>query len=160
MKIILQPEDLIKRCLWDSYVYYILGSEKEAQRLLEENNEFEISERDALVIGLLKTIETDNLRYKFNSYLLEILTNKSIKEKELIIRKKILDSSIDKFLTKFPDYWTPNLSWNNSLNELKNYIINIKIELSKIEVMNVEIMNINSEFYSTNTIKKILKFQY
>ena len=49
---------------------------------------------------------------------------------------------------------------NNSLNELKNYIINIKIELSKIEVMNVEIMNINSEFYSTNTIKKILKFQY
>ena len=40
MKIILQPEDLIKRCLWDSYVYYILGSEKEAQRLLEENNEF------------------------------------------------------------------------------------------------------------------------
>jgi hypothetical protein len=160
MKIILQPEDLIKRCLWDSYVYYILGSEKEAQRLLEENNEFEISERDALVIGLLKTIETDNLIYKFNSYLLEILTNKSIKEKELIIRKKILDSSIDKFLTKFPDYWTPNLSWNNSLNELKNYIINIKIELSKIEVMNVEIMNINSEFYSTNTIKKILKFQY
>ena len=160
MKIILQPEDLIKRCLWDSYVYYILGSEKEAQRLLEENNEFEISERDALVIGLLKTIETDNLIYKFNSYLLEILTNKSIKEKELIIRKKILDSSIDKFLTKFPDYWTPNLSCNNSLNELKNYIINIKIELSKIEVMNVEIMNINSEFYSTNTIKKILKFQY
>ena len=82
MKILISPEDIVKRCLWDSYTYYILGSEKEAEKMLKENAEVELSERDALVIGLLKVIETDNLIHKFNTYVMEFLTNKSIKEKE------------------------------------------------------------------------------
>ena len=68
MQIKILPEDLVRRCLWDSYVYYVLGSDKDAEQLLKENKEFEISERDALVIGLLKVIETSNLIHKFNTY--------------------------------------------------------------------------------------------
>jgi NAD(P)H-hydrate epimerase len=83
MIIKIHPEDIIKRCLWDHYVYYILGgSDKEAEKILKENAEIEVSEKDALVIGLLKVIETDNLIHKFNGYVMELLTNKSLKEKE------------------------------------------------------------------------------
>jgi hypothetical protein len=61
MKIVLCAEDIVKRCLWDTFTYYIVGSEKEAEKILKENKEFERSERDAIVIGLLKVMETDNL---------------------------------------------------------------------------------------------------
>ena len=54
MTIRIYPEDIIKRCLWDNYVYYILGgSDKEAEKILKENTEIEVTEKDALVIGLL-----------------------------------------------------------------------------------------------------------
>ena len=69
MKISVTPEDLVRRCLWDHYVYYIVGSDKEAEKILKENVEFEVSEREALVIGLLKVIETDNLIHKYNTYI-------------------------------------------------------------------------------------------
>ena len=78
MEITITPEDLIRRCVWDNYTYYILGSEKEAERILKENQQISITERDALIIGLLKVIETDNLIHKFNTYIFEILTNKSV----------------------------------------------------------------------------------
>ena len=98
MTIKIYPEDIVKMCLWDHYVYYIVGSEKEAEKLLKENAEMELSERDALVIGLLKVIETDNLIHKFNTYVMEFLTNKSIKEKEyLLVRKKTFDLALDKY---------------------------------------------------------------
>ena len=61
MQIQVFPTDLVVRCCWDSYVYYVLGSDKDAELILKENKEFEISERDALVIGLLKIIETSIL---------------------------------------------------------------------------------------------------
>jgi hypothetical protein len=162
MKIKLKPSDIVKRCLWDSYVYYVIGTEKEAQALLKEDNEFELSERDALIIGLLKVIETDNLIHKFNTYITEILTNKSIKEKELglLIRKKVLDLAIEKFLDNFPDYWKCNILWEKSINELKDYIENIKKSISKQEIHSITEKNITSELYSTNSIKKLLKFQY
>jgi len=91
MEITLQADELIKRCVWDNYVYYVVGSEKESEKILKENQIIKLSERDALVIGLLKVIETDNLIHKFNTYVVEILSNKSIQspQKEyLLIRKK------------------------------------------------------------------------
>lgn len=160
MKITLCAEELIKRCVWDSYVYYVVGSDKEAKEILEKNEEMEISERDALVIGLLKTIETDNLIHKFNGYIVELLTNKSIKEKELMIRVKTFDSAVDKFLNKFPDYWTPDKTWANSLSELVDYINNIKAQVDKLEVHKIVDKNITIELYSSNSIKKLLKFNY
>jgi len=67
MKITITPEEIVKRCLWDTYVYYVVGSEKEAERMLKENVEIEVSERDALVMGLLKIVETTNLIHRFNT---------------------------------------------------------------------------------------------
>lgn len=163
MQINLLPEDLIKRCVWDSYVYYVLGSEKEGERILKENQPMEISERDALIIGLLKVIETDNLIHKFNTYVVELLTNKSVhspQKDNLLIRKKTFDIAIDKFVDKFPDYWQPSAVWTNSLKELVVYIEKIKVDVDSLEIYKVVDKNVTYEFYSTNNIKKLLKFNY
>ena len=90
MTIKIYPEDIVKMCLWDHYVYYIVGSEKEAEKLLKENKEMELSERDALVIGLLKVIETDNLIHKFNTYVMEFLTNQLKKKNTFLLERKLL----------------------------------------------------------------------
>lgn len=161
MKITLYADEIIKRCCWDSYVYYVVGSDKEAQKILEENQEIEISERDALVIGLLKVIETDNLIHKFNTYITEILTNKSTATSgQLLIRKKVLDLAIDKFLDKFPDYWMPSVNWSKALVDLTQYINNIKADVDNLEVHNIVDKNITIDFYGSNNVKKLLKFQY
>jgi len=161
MQIKVYPIDLVKRCVWDSYVYYVVGSEKEAQKILEENIEMEISERDALVIGLVKVIETDNLIHKFNTYITEILSNRSTSSgTQLLIRKKVLDLAIDKFLDKFPDYWIPSTHWSKVLKDLVEYISIIKKDVDKLEVHSIVDKNITIEFYGSNNVKKLLKFQY
>jgi len=161
MQIKVYPIDLVKRCVWDSYVYYVLGSEKEAQRILEENLEMEISERDALVIGLLKVIETDNLIHKFNTYITEILSNRSTSSgSQLLIRKRVLDLAVDKFLDKFPDYWIPSTHWSKVLKDLVEYINIFKKDIEKLEVYSIVDKNLTIEFYGSNNVKKLLKFQY
>ncbi len=161
MKIKIYPEDIVRMCLWDNYVYYIVGSEKEAEKILKENDEMEILEREALVIGLLKIIETDNLIHKFNTYVMEFLTNKSIKNNDYtLVRKRTFDSSIDKFVDKFPDYWVPNNYWSKSLKDLVDYVEVIKLDIEKIEIHKVVDKNISYEFYNSNNIKKLLKFSY
>jgi hypothetical protein len=163
MQITITPEDLIRRCVWDNYVYYVLGSEKEAEKLLKENQPMQLSERDALIIGVLKVIETDNLIHKFNTYVVEILTNKSIHSPQkdgLLIRKKTFDTAVDKFLDKFPDYWEPNISYTNALKDLVICINDIKEELEKLEIHKIVDKNVTYEFYNSNNIKKLLKFNY
>jgi len=161
MKIILTSEDLVRRCVWDHYVYYIVGSEKEGERILKENKEFEISERDALVIGLLKVIETDNLIHKFNSYLVDFLTNKSINNNnQVLIRKKSLEICIDKFLDKFPDYWVPDNLYKNSLSDLVTYIEDYKTKVEKLEIHKVTDQFGTYEFLVSNNVKKLLAFNY
>ena len=161
MKIKIYPEDIVRMCLWDHYVYYIIGSEKEAEKLLKENEEMELSERDALVIGLLKVIETDNLIHKFNTYVMEFLTNKSIKEKDLLlVRKKTFDLALDKFVDKFPDHWEPNSYWSRSLKELVEYVEGMKVLIEKLEIHKIVDKNVTYEFYNSNNVKKLLKFNY
>lgn len=161
MKINILPEDLVKRCLWDNYVYYIVGSEKEAEKILNENKEIEISERDALVMGLLKIIETDNLIHKFNTHIVDLLTNKSINNTgQVLIRKKTLDSSIDRFLDKFPDYWVPDVVYKKSLTELVDYIGDFKSKVDKIEIHKVSDNFGTYDFVNSNTTKKLISFNY
>jgi hypothetical protein len=160
MKILISPEDIIKRGCWDAYVYYIVGSDKEAQEILKENKEFEISERDALIIGLLKVLETENLIHRFNNYIYELLMNKSSKHEDLLIRKKVLDSAIDKFLDKFPDYWEPSKMWVIALKELVDYISEIKESIEDLEIHKIVVQNITYDCYNSNQVKKLLKFNY
>jgi hypothetical protein len=162
MTIKIYPEDIVKRCLWDNYVYYILGgSDKEAERILRENGEIEISEKDALVMGLLKVIETDNLIHKFNGYIMELLTNKSLKEKDmLLIRKKTFDLAVDKFVEKFPDYWEPNSLFRRGLEDLVVYVENIKKDVDCLEICKIVDKNVTYEFYNSNSVRKLLKFNY
>jgi hypothetical protein len=162
MTINIYPEDIVRRCLWDTYVYYVIGgSEKEAERILKENKEIAMSEQDALVIGLLKVIETDNLIFKFNTYIAELLSNRSSKVNEyLLIRKKTFDSAIEKFVDKFPDYWVPGLSYVHSLKELVEYVEAMKVEVEKLEIHKVVDKNVTYEFYNSAIIKKLLKFNY
>lgn len=161
MKITITPEDLVRRCLWDHYVYYILGSDKNAEVLLNENKELEISEKDALVIGLLKTIETDNLIHKFNTYVVDFLTNKSINNNnQVLIRKKALEVAVDKFLDKFPDYWIPNTIYKKSLSELVDYLEEFKLKMEKLDVQKVTDQFGTYEFFVSNNVKKLLSFNY
>lgn len=161
MTIKLYPEDMVRRCVWDNYTYYVLGSEKDAEKQLKENKEFEISERDALVIGLLKVIETSNLIHKFNSYIVDFLSNKSINNgNNVLVRKKALETAIDKFLDKFPDYWIPNMEYKKSLTELVDYIEEYKIKLEKIEIQKVTDQFGTHDFLNSNNVKKILTFNY
>lgn len=161
MKISVLAEDLVKRCIWDNYVYYIVGSEKEAEKILSENREIEITERDALVVGLLKVIETDNLIHKFNTHIVDLLTNKSINNNnQVLIRKKTLDSSIDKFLDKFPDYWVPDPTYKKSLTDLVDYIENFKVKIEKIEVHKISDNFGTYDFINSNATKKLISFNY
>lgn len=161
MQIKVYPEDLIKRCVWDHYVYYVLGSDKNAEQLLKENKEFEISERDALVIGLLKVIETSNLIHKFNTYVVEFLTNKSINQgKDVLVRKKGLENAVDKFLDKFPDYWIPNTEYKKSLTELVDYIEIFKSGVEKMDIIKVTDQFGTHEYLNSNNVKKQLSFNY
>jgi len=159
MKIILSCEDIVRRCLWDTFTYYIIGSEKEAEKLLSENKEFEISERDAVVIGLLKVMETDNLIHRFNDYLIHFLSVRSIKDKDVfLIKKKTVETAIEKFLDKFPNYWKPDIVYKQSLQDLIEYIQELQNKTTKLEILKLTIQNVNYEFYNTNSVKKLLKF--
>ena len=159
MKILIYPVDIVQRCLWDSYASYIVGSEKEAEKLLIENKEFELSERDAIVIGLLKVMETDNLIHRFNDYLTHFLQVRSLKDKDgFFIKKKSLETNIEKFLDKFPDYWTPPTNYANSLKDLVVYIDEMKEKIEKLDIIKMTIQNVSYEFYKANDIKKMLNF--
>ena len=161
MNIKVTPEDLVRRCVLDHYVYYVVGSDKEGEKILKENKEFEISERDALVIGLLKVIETDNLIHKFNTYLVDFLANKSINNNnQVLIRKKALEIFVDKFLDKFPDYWIPNSVYKQSLSELVDYIDEFKIKIEKLDIQKVSDQFGTYEFVVSNNVKKLLSFNY
>jgi hypothetical protein len=104
-------------------------------------------------------METDNLIHSFNDYMIHFLTVKSIKEKDdILVRKKSLETAIEKFLDKFPTYWTPDTIWRRSLEDLKGYIEQFRSKVEKVEVIKMTIQNINYEFYTSNSIKKLLNF--
>jgi len=159
MQIKITPEDIVKRGMWDFYTYYIIGSEKEAQELLKKNEEFILSEKDAIVIGLLKVMETDNLIHRFNDYLVYFLSIRSIKEKsDALIKKKTLESAIEKFMSKFPIYWKAPINYQNSLKDLKIYVDDLTSKISGLEILQVTQQNITYDFYSSNSVKKLLNF--
>jgi len=106
MKIMITPHDIIERALWDDYQYYVLGNDANVEKIIKENKEFEISEKDALVIGLTRCIETDNLVHRCNQFIEHLVAVRSTKYKDnFYLKKKILIDSLTKFDKKFPPTW-------------------------------------------------------
>lgn len=159
MKIIIKPQDIIERALWDDYKYYVLDKGVDIQKFIDENVEFEISETDALVIGLLKCIETDNLVHRCNQYIEHLVSVRCTKfNGSYYLKKKILVGKLKKYGDKFPDEWKPRPQYKKALVDVKNYIEELLDgveELSFIE--NTDNFGTH-ELIRTNHIKKILNF--
>lgn len=159
MKILIKPSDIVELALWDNFTYYVVGSEKDAEALLIENKEFELSEKNALIIGLLKVINTDNMIHRFNDYLTHFLTVKSIKsDGDIYVKKKSIELCIEKFLSKFPSYWKAPLNYKQGLIDLNKYIAEVQAKLAKLEIEKITIQNLVHEVYLSNSIKKSLNF--
>ena len=161
MKIKIFPKEIVELCLWDTYSYYVVRDEKEAERILSKNEEIELTPNDALVVGLVKVVETDNLIHKFNDYLIHILNIKSAKiDDDFLIKKRTILVAIEKFRDKFPSYYVPGDDFKWSVKQVFDYIQEVE---AKILLMSVRIVTDSTgkyEFYHSNTIRKILNFHH
>ncbi len=161
MKVIVKPSDLVKRCLWDKYTYYVVGNAKDAEKILEEDIEFEISEKDAIVIDLLKCMETDNLIHKFNEHMIHMLSVKSTKHNAaLFIKKKTVETTIENFVDKFPTYWKMPLNYARGYDDLLQYISDLQTTMIDLEIHMVPYQNSEYETYSSSAVKKKLSFKH
>jgi hypothetical protein len=160
MQIIITPNDIIQRCLWDKYKKFCLGdkSEDDIKIIVNENNPMTISEDDAYAIGLLKIIETDNLIHRFNENVLDILQIKSnVIKDELYINKNVINRDIGNYLEKFPEYYKPPFNYIQSLSDLKKYIKEIEEKLENLEIINVKNRDKIFMYYKSRDIRKCLK---
>lgn len=159
MQIIITPNDIIQRCLWDKYKRFCLhnSNNEEIKTLVEENKPLSLSENDAYVIGLLKIIETDNLIHRFNDDIFEFLQIKSsIINNDLYISKYAITKFIVSYNNKFPNYYTPPVNYENGLYDLLNYIKTIEERLETLETTTIKNRDKLITYFVSKDIKKIL----
>jgi len=141
MKILVKPSDIIKRLVWDKFSYYCLDgkSADEINKIIEDDLEFEISEKDAFVCNLISVLYTDEVIYKFQQSMAETLYHKSFKFAEKsYINKQILLNSATKFKNKFPKNWLcddPNFAFE--LSHLDRYIFNFIKSIENLETVKI-----------------------
>ncbi|MDY0268799.1 hypothetical protein [Trichloromonas sp.] len=159
MQIIVTPNDIIQRCLWDKYKKFCLHDKDEDQikKIVNDNKPISLSENDAYAIGLLKIIETNNLIHRFNENILDILQIKSnIIKDELYINKNTITKEISTYLDKFPDYYNPPFNYTQSLKELKDYINEISDKVKNLDIINVKQRDKIFVYYNSKDIRKCL----
>lgn len=159
MQIIVTPNDIIQRCLWDKYKRFCLYSkdENEIIKLIEENKPFHLNEEDAYAIGLLKVIETDNLIHRFNENILDSLQIKSnVIKDELYINKNTIIKEISTYLEKFPDSYKAPFNYKQSIHELKNYIQMVETKMNSLEITNVKQKEKIYIYYNSKDVRKCL----
>lgn len=159
MQIILTPNDIIQRCLWDKYKKFILyeKTEEEVKKIVDDNKPFSISEEDAYAIGLLRIIETDNLVHRFNENILDVLQIKSnIIKDELYINKTTLTREVSTYMLKFPDYYKSPFNYKQSIEELKDYLKKIEKSVSELEIINVKNKDKMFAYYRSKDVRKTL----
>ncbi len=162
MIITLTPDDIIKRCLWRAYRRFALRGIPESKIIVivKENKPISIDEEMAYVIGLLKVIETDNLKHRFDSHIMDILRIKStIQQNEVYISVRVVEMELDGFKKRFPAYWEPTTNYETALVELNEYIQNIQAKLPEIEIheFKVKMKDIMVKYYSSKEIKKLIE---
>lgn len=162
MKIFITPDDIIKRGLWDRYAKYVLTKDVDVDTFIKENKEFEIHEDDALVIGIIKVVETDNLCHRFNEWIKEFLiTHKMVMDKTdtLVVKKKNFIAHVDKFPKKFPKEWTPDAHWRSRLDLALEYYNRFRPKIDDLETAIFTDTTGTHELIKINQIKKILEFK-
>jgi hypothetical protein len=168
MKIILKPSDIIERALWYKYEYFILDgkTQKEIEEIIEKNEEFEIPERSALIIDLLKCIVTDNLKHRLNQHMLHLLNVKTTeistakKSNLLVINKNTINYELDRYSKNFPDSWKPTLNYVANLKELRKYIKKLKDKLQKLIIHEGSFQGNVIEYVEATHVKKMLDFNH
>lgn len=161
MKITISPHDIIKRCLWDDFEYYVLSKDVNVDEFIEKNEEFEISENDALVCGLLKCVETNNLSHRLNQHIQHFISNRAFTiDKKYYIKKKILGDMIIKFKKKFPDAWEPSPMYKDKLSEVLVYIDELIESLDGLKITETTDNFGTHENVEINHVKKILKHHH
>lgn len=159
MQIIVTPNDIIQRCLWDKYKKFCLyeKDEKEIEKMVENNKPISLSENDAYVIGLLKVIDTDNFVHRFNEDIIDYLQIKSsIVNDDLYINKASISKFINIYLDKFPDYYKPNMNYKKGIDDLVDYVTDIKINMDKLEAIPIKNKDKVLYYYISKDIKKLL----
>lgn len=159
MQIIVTPNDIIQRCLWDKYKKFCLHEkdEKEIEKIVENNKPISLNENDAYVIGLLKVIDTDNFVHRFNEDIIDYLQIKSsIVNDDLYINKSSISKFINTYLDKFPVYYKPNMNYKNGIDDLINYVSAIQNNIEKIEAIPIKNKDKVFYYYMSKDVKKLL----
>lgn len=165
MKIVINPQEIISRCLWDDFSTYVLDKTVDKEKLVEENEDFEIKENDALVIGLLKCVETNNFPHKLNQHIMHYLNNKSFSHKPLekkpskyYVKRKLLIRHIEDFKNKFPDYWKPSKYYSDPLNDMYVYMEKLIEKINNLAIVEYSDNFGDYNLVEFNHVKKALKF--
>jgi len=159
MQIIVTPNDIIQRCIWDKYKKFILyeKTEDNVKKIIDENKPFSLSEEDAYAIGLLKIIETDNLVHRFNENILDILQIKSnIIKDELYINRTTILREISIYMKKFPEYYKAPFNYKTAIEDLKKYIEYVDNKISELEIINVKNKEKMFVYFRSKDIRKCL----
>ena len=159
MQIIVTPNDIIQRCLWDKYKKFIVyeKTEEEVKKIVDENKPFSLSEEDAYAIGLLRIIETDNLVHRFNENILDVLQIKSnIIKDELYINKTTIVREISTYMNKFPEYYKAPFNYKQAIEELKKYIEDVENKIATLEIINVKNKDKMFAYFRSKDIRKCL----
>lgn len=159
MQIIVNPNDIIQRCLFDKYKKFCLfdKTDSEIEKIVEDNKPISLSENDAYVIGLLKIIETDNLVHRFNEDIIECIQIKSnVINDELYINKSSIRKFVTNYLDKFPSYYKPPLSYRQGIDDLVTYVTNIGDGLDNLETIDITNKEKVYTYYLSKDVKKLL----
>jgi len=157
MKLIVTPEDIIKRCLWNDFQYYVL-KEKDIEKFITENKEFELSEEDALVVGLLKILETPNLVHRLKQQVNNLLVLKSLKhEQKLYIGKNSIVGLIENFKKNFPNsYVCKDVKFSLGMQEAFKYAEELLKDLHALPTHSITIKDVTYTCLQVMSIKKLI----
>jgi len=160
MQILITPEDIIKRCLFTKYKKFVLKSMKqfEIDEWIEENKPEVISENDAFVVGLLKTIETDNLVHRFRLFIEDFLKVKStINSEKVIINKSALLKEIIEFKDMFPVAYVAESLYQKKIDEMKKFVVEIYGKVEKLDIIEIMVHDKTFTYILSADIQKMIK---
>ena len=162
MKILVTPEDIIKRCLWSKYKKYVLNDKKknEIEKIIVENELISLSENDAYVIGLLKVIETDNLVHRFRLEIEDFVKIKTTVNKDrVIINKNSILNEVREFKARFPVEYKPHEYYQKNIDEMKEYVDVVYEQIAELQFIEITFKEREIAFVYSKDVNKIIKFK-